>query len=123
MAFMTLFTAQNEQVSPLKMWSTICSYYLGQMYTVSPASGRIESGGCLKIQGEHYSLSDYTSGQESDTYVTTVLRQLADMEPPAQEVCTDALSFLGTVIHPDQTDLDLVDIVRIHWPLLLSYRL
>lgn len=91
------------------------------MYTVSPASGRIGSGECLKIQGEYHLILWVYEWCWKNTHVITVLRKLVDVEPPAHIICTDTLSLLGTVIYPDQEHLSSNDVVRIHYSLRLFH--
>ena len=80
------------------------------MYTVNPAAARIEPGDYLKIQSK----PEYCMVRHRLVFrvFMSVLRMPVEVEPPAPETCPDLFSFLGTLFHPEQEDLDLSDVVR-----------
>lgn len=78
------------------------------MYTVNPTVARIESGEYLKIQGDYHIVQP---GSVLRTFAVTVRRMPMKVEPPAHEPCPDVFSFLGTLFHPEQENLDPSDVV------------
>ena len=78
------------------------------MYTVNPAATRIEPGEYLKIQGEYHMVQLGTVLRE---FAVTVLLMPMKVDPPAHEPCLDVFSFLGTLIRPEQENLDLSNVV------------
>lgn len=119
-AFQIFITSRNTAVKSIlsEMHVRVPDIWQ-QMYAVHPVSGRIESGGYLKIQGARRSVFwvySSTVDEEPEMLAFIVVCQPITEQPPLKEERPGMFCVQCTVINLDQENLSLNDIVRTRCP-------